>query len=40
MIIDRRITFDRAVSSEPLAIAADAAYMEIEWCFGASVPYF
>ena len=36
--VDSRVTFDRAVSREPLAVAADAARMYFEWCFGAFVP--
>ena len=30
--------FRGAVSREPMAIAADAAAMDFEWCFGTSVP--
>src|ERR1039458_3561567 len=38
--VDGRVTFDRAVSREPLAVAADAARMYFEWCFGTFVPAF
>jgi hypothetical protein len=34
---DRRVSFDRVVSSEPLTLAADAAGMDIECCFGTLV---
>jgi hypothetical protein len=34
---DRRVSFDRVVSSEPLTFAADAACMDFEWCFGTLV---
>ena len=36
--ISGRRTFDKTVSSKPLAFAADAAAMGIEWCFGTFVP--
>ena len=36
--VDSRVTFDRAVSREPLAVAADAARMDFECCFGTFVP--
>jgi hypothetical protein len=39
-VLDRRVSFDRAVSREPLAFAADAARMDFKWCFGTFVPYF
>jgi hypothetical protein len=32
--------FDRAVSREPLAVAADAIGMDFESCFGTFVPRF
>jgi len=34
---DRRVSSDRAVSREPLAVAADTTGMDFEWCFGTSV---
>ena len=37
---DGRVAIDRAVSREPLAVAADAADMDFECCFGTSVPIF
>src|SRR5215471_19620433 len=37
---DRRVSSDRAVSREPPAVAADAADMDFECCFGTSVPIF
>jgi hypothetical protein len=36
-MVDRRVSFDSAVSSEPVAHAADAARMDFEWCFGTLV---
>lgn len=38
--VECRVSFDRAVSREPLAIAADAAHLDFECCFGTSVPSF
>jgi hypothetical protein len=37
VIVDRRVSFDRGVSSEPLTFAADAAGMDFEWSFGTFV---
>jgi hypothetical protein len=36
-MLERRVGFDSAVSSEPLTLAADATRMGFEWYFGTFV---